>query len=249
MIDVTKLDGAVIPLETAKFKGEVHFDFDKKIGKHGLHRYWVRYIGEFKDPNAKMPSNGELELLDVYPFQQPVFKMAYGSGKNLMNVLAKNAPSWVPVEKLQPTNEMFKEGISIHTTGELDEKLAPSMGLSAYIDDFVHSKNSRFDGKSKEQRIQMAKGAYYSAMKNESIDPATPPPPVISNHVSLTPELLLRLLEWAKENAGEDIQLHKLVEIVEQMGRDGILVSNCYENIIAQITPNDPTINDNGPQG
>ena len=34
---------------------------------------------------------------------------------------------------------------------------------SDYIDDFVHSTNPKFKGKSKEERIQMALGAYYGS--------------------------------------------------------------------------------------
>jgi hypothetical protein len=42
-----------------------------------------------------------------------------------------------------------------------------SAGAGSFIDDFVHSKDPRFKGKSKEQRIKMALGAYY-AKKRES---------------------------------------------------------------------------------
>lgn len=39
-----------------------------------------------------------------------------------------------------------------------------------YVDDFVHSKNKKFAGKSKKERIKMALGAYYGK-HNESVEP------------------------------------------------------------------------------
>jgi hypothetical protein len=51
----------------------------------------------------------------------------------------------------------------------LDEKLNPSMGASKYVQDFVKSKDPRFEGKTKKERIKMALGAYYGA-KNEAVE-------------------------------------------------------------------------------
>ena len=48
------------------------------------------------------------------------------------------------------------------------ESLSKSATASDYIDDFVHSKNKKFKGDSKKQRIKRALGAYYSK-KNESV--------------------------------------------------------------------------------
>lgn len=53
----------------------------------------------------------------------------------------------------------------------LAEKLSPSDSIDKWISDFVHSDDKRFDGKSKEERIRMAKGAYYAAQRNEALDP------------------------------------------------------------------------------
>lgn len=55
---------------------------------------------------------------------------------------------------------------------EIEEALSKSTPASEWIKDFVHSKNPMFKDKSKDQRIQMALGAYY-AKKNESIEEAT----------------------------------------------------------------------------
>jgi len=45
---------------------------------------------------------------------------------------------------------------------QIDEKLKASDPTSTWIHDFVHSKNKKFAGKSKEQRINMALGAKYA---------------------------------------------------------------------------------------
>ena len=47
------------------------------------------------------------------------------------------------------------------------EKLNPSMGVDKYIDDFVHSDNSTFEGKDKKERIKMALGAFFSASEGK----------------------------------------------------------------------------------
>ena len=50
------------------------------------------------------------------------------------------------------------------------EKLTEEDPIEKWITDFISSDNPRFDGKSKEERIKMALGAYYgSKKKNESV--------------------------------------------------------------------------------
>jgi len=46
---------------------------------------------------------------------------------------------------------------------ELDEKLKPSMGAGAYVDDFKKSKAPQFKGKSKAKKQDMAIAAYLGA--------------------------------------------------------------------------------------
>lgn len=50
----------------------------------------------------------------------------------------------------------------------IEEKLSASDDISVWIKDFIESDNPRFDGKSKEERKQMALGAYYSAKKGKT---------------------------------------------------------------------------------
>lgn len=47
------------------------------------------------------------------------------------------------------------------------EKLKKSDPTGKWISDFVHSDNPKFAGKSKKERIRMALGAKYAAMRNE----------------------------------------------------------------------------------
>jgi hypothetical protein len=51
---------------------------------------------------------------------------------------------------------------------QVNEVLKASDPIEKWIDDFVHSKNPKFASKSTKERIEMAKGAYYGAQKNES---------------------------------------------------------------------------------
>jgi hypothetical protein len=53
------------------------------------------------------------------------------------------------------------------------EVLNPDDDASVWIDDFVKSDDPRFEGKSKEERIKMALGAWYAAQKKESTEPTT----------------------------------------------------------------------------
>jgi hypothetical protein len=50
---------------------------------------------------------------------------------------------------------------------ELDEVLKKSTPTDKWISDFVHSKNPKFAGKSKKERIQMALGAKYAKMRED----------------------------------------------------------------------------------
>jgi len=56
---------------------------------------------------------------------------------------------------------------------KLEEVLDPNDDAGVWIDDFVKSDNPKFAGKSKEQRIKMALGAWYAAQKKESLGEET----------------------------------------------------------------------------
>ena len=50
---------------------------------------------------------------------------------------------------------------------QVDEVLKPSMGAGAYVSDFVHSKNPKFAGKSKKERMKQGLAAYYAAKRGD----------------------------------------------------------------------------------
>lgn len=50
---------------------------------------------------------------------------------------------------------------------KVNEKLESSDPIEKWISDFVNSDDKRFEGKTKEERIEMAKGAYYGAQNEE----------------------------------------------------------------------------------
>ena len=52
----------------------------------------------------------------------------------------------------------------------LDEVITKKTPTGEVIGDFVHSKNSKFAGKSKKERIRMALGAKYAMMKKEEVE-------------------------------------------------------------------------------
>lgn len=53
---------------------------------------------------------------------------------------------------------------------QINEKLSASAPAKEWIDDFVKSDDPKFAGKTKDERIMMALGAYYAAQRNESVE-------------------------------------------------------------------------------
>ena len=73
----------------------------------------------------------------------------------------------------KPVTRTFKEGSqSEPQLNQIDETLSKNASSSDYVDDFVHSSNEKFKGKSKAKRINMALGAYYAKKRshNEGYD-------------------------------------------------------------------------------
>lgn len=54
---------------------------------------------------------------------------------------------------------------------ELQEKITKSTPAAEVIRDFIKSKDPRFKGASKKERIKRALGAYYAKQRNEALDP------------------------------------------------------------------------------
>lgn len=97
------------------------------------------------------------------------------------NYIAKNIKN--PKKAKKQSQQYAKSGIKLYSITKeeakqvdeeveyIEEKLTAADPASTWISDFVKSDNPRFEGKSKEQRKQMALGAYYSAKrsKNEEV--------------------------------------------------------------------------------
>ena len=63
-----------------------------------------------------------------------------------------------------------KEDLEQMTEEQIDEVLSKDASAGEWIHDFVHSKNPKFAGKSKEQRKKQALAAYYAKQRNEEVD-------------------------------------------------------------------------------
>lgn len=98
----TPLDGTVIDIETEQFVGTATLEFERILrGKHRAHEYYVKFDGEFKHNQKPQKTRDRLVVAhnNGDPYQ---YKSSYASGKDLKKVLAKSAPSWVPVSSLAP---------------------------------------------------------------------------------------------------------------------------------------------------
>lgn len=76
-------------------------------------------------------------------------------------------------EEQQNLDPVVEEEIDIDsidqlTEEQLDEVLTKKTSVSEFINDFVHSDNPKFAGKSKKERIKMALGAYYAKHPEKS---------------------------------------------------------------------------------
>jgi len=85
-----------------------------------------------------------------------------------IDVVAKNVTKGDKVKAKKLVTQVLKQMMGEETLAEV---LSPKDPLEKWIHDFVHSDDKRFEGKSKEERIRMATGAYYAAQKNEALDP------------------------------------------------------------------------------
>ena len=65
------------------------------------------------------------------------------------------------------TKKVFEKIKSKKKAKRINEKLKASDPIQKWISDFVDSDDERFEGKTKEERIKMAKGAYYGAQNEE----------------------------------------------------------------------------------
>lgn len=72
------------------------------------------------------------------------------------------------MEKLQ--REDVESDVDSLTEEQLEEVLKKSDPAGKWVSDFVHSKNPKFEGKSKKERMKQALGAYYAKQRNEEVE-------------------------------------------------------------------------------
>lgn len=107
-------------------------------------------------PDASKNGDDVFNASNVKPVQRPP-KHGYNPGQDEKVNLAKLNAGVKRRKRDDEANESYK----------LTEKLNVSQGIAAWIKDFVHSKNPKFAGKSRKERIEMAKGAFYAAKRGK----------------------------------------------------------------------------------
>ena len=90
----------------------------------------------------------------------------------------KDHPDWNP--RINPQTAALRLGRKLQkeeeieidslTEEQLEEVLKKSDPAGKWISDFVHSKDPKFAGKSKKERMKMALGAYYAKQRNEEVE-------------------------------------------------------------------------------
>jgi hypothetical protein len=67
-------------------------------------------------------------------------------------------------------SEEVESDVDSLTEEQLEEVLKKSDPAGKWVSDFVHSKNPKFEGKSKKERMKQALGAYYAKQRNEEVE-------------------------------------------------------------------------------
>lgn len=138
-------------------KSDTTHHYTRKDGRMVVHvdSKTKKVVKAFLEPIKKLKE--EVEQMDESSGDAPIDKMSH---KDLANYIGEH-PEWVK------KNREEAEKLAHEKTEDLQEKLTSDMSLADVIRDFVHSDNKRFKGKSKEERIDMAKGAYYGMHENK----------------------------------------------------------------------------------
>lgn len=134
-----------------------------------------------KYPKSKAPSYARVkEVTKTANEEVEIDEALVGKQKNIdknhngkldkqdFEILRKGSGKWKSVSK-KVDGKWTSKDVKEET---IEEKLNPSMGAAAYIKDFVDSKDPRFEGKTKKERMKQALAAYYAAKgeKNESVE-------------------------------------------------------------------------------
>lgn len=117
------------------------------------------------------------------------------------------------------------------TKVELDEKIdIKSMSMGDIIKDFQTSDAPQFAGKSQAKRRQMAIAAKMATEEYLDEENAV-------DKVTMDVPLLIRIMEYSKEDAKSDMDLHKVAENLVEYSKSGkTLTMACYDEIVGGIT-------------
>ncbi len=94
------------------------------------------------------------------------------------------------------------------SNGSLNEVLKKSDSVGKWISDFVHSKDPKFKGKSRKERIRMALDAYYYKQKNEEAK--------VNQKETKIDESKLKVKRFAEANKISDSLLEAVKKVLEK---------------------------------
>lgn len=141
---------------------------------HAQYEKSARDKKEDKKKNMKKESAFTSKLLSVFRenkasgAQETFTDNNMGENKALVGKQKKLDKNHNGKLDAQDFKMLRKEDISEEQLDEMiNEVLSKDAPAGEWIHDFVHSKNPKFDGKSKAERKKMALGAYYGAQKEE----------------------------------------------------------------------------------
>ena len=86
---------------------------------------------------------------------------------NVINKLSSKVSQKLDEKKQEMAKELFNEAKKPVTKEGIDEVLTKSTPIEDWIKDFIDSDAPQFKGKTKKERIEMAKGAYYAKQRGE----------------------------------------------------------------------------------
>ncbi len=150
-------DGKVTKADILKARG-VELDEDLDLGHQDNEPHMIKaelaQIGKYAMELYKM--------VDQFEGPQEVDFPAWWQSKiTTAKNMISSAKHYLEFELEEPKIDAMVDVAS--EEGALDEKLKPSMGAGAYVDDFRTSDAPQFKGKSKKKKNKMAVAAYLSA--------------------------------------------------------------------------------------
>ncbi len=157
--------------EDVPFKGPYDKPAKKQSGQksdpgYSTARHLARQaMQKMLDKKEKMKEEVELDEGDVIPFPEKKKEEKPDTKPGWM--LRKDPELAKKLKDAQARIKARKEAATQKEEVELDEVLKPSMGVKAYIDDFIKSDDPRFKGASKKERMKRALAAYYAAKRGD----------------------------------------------------------------------------------